>query len=253
MSHRSPGYGRLTKHPLRRYPNTRDRPDRILTSRRDCQVDTEHDATGMRLDIDIGTPLFLEVRGVPGKFKSKLIGMDVGRFLIIATPAGQLPPGAKVDPDTFIKVRYVHQGSVYGFETFVRGIVIRPARLLLVAYPQQVAEQSLRKAERFDCHIACEMVIGSSRSPGTLVDISTTGGRCVVPVHPNDDAKTRPAVGAEIALHLHTHEAGEVVLPARVVNINEHHGAAQLGLCFGEVAGTAMTALEKVVMPFTMD
>lgn len=211
------------------------------------------EGTGQRLDIDIATPLFLEIQEVTGKFKSKLIGMDIGRYLVLATPQGQLPPGAKVGLDTFLKVRYVHRGSVFGFGSYVKGIISRPVRMLIIAYPKQVAEQSLRKAERFDCHIPCQAVIDSLQSEGTIVDISMAGCRCMIPVPATQSAESRPTIDGRIELHLHTHEAGEVVLHAVVVNITEQHGAAQLGIRFDDKNSAAIAALEKVIMPFSME
>jgi c-di-GMP-binding flagellar brake protein YcgR len=211
-----------------------------------------HEA-GQRLDIDIGTPLFLEVRGIPGKYKAKLIGMDAGRYLVITMPHCPGPTECKVGEDTFLKVRYVHGGNVFGFTSYVMGPVSHPVRLLIIAYPKQVAEQSLRKAERFDCYLPCKASIHDANADGTIVDISIAGCRCVMPLSPTDQADSHPGIDDAITLRLTTHEAGEVTLSGTIVNTTEYHGAVRLGVSFGKLEPAAAGALEKVIMPFTMD
>lgn len=211
-----------------------------------------HEA-GQRLAIDIGTPLFLEVRGIPGKYKSRLIGMDAGRYLIITMPHCPEAAACKVDEDTFLKVRYVHGGNVFGFTSFVKGVITSPVRLLVIAYPKQVAEQSLRKSERFDCYLPCKAGIHDATADGTIVDISIAGCRCVMPYTPTDQADDHPSIDDTITLKLTTHEAGELVIKGTIVNTTEYHGAVRLGISFGEPEPATARILEKVIMPFTMD
>ncbi|MBI5463219.1 MAG: flagellar brake protein [Gammaproteobacteria bacterium] len=204
--------------------------------------------TGTRINIEMGTPLFVEIDGIEGKLKSKLIGLEPGSYLVIATPHG--PPGArsKFTPGNRVTLRYVNQGSVYGFETGILGDVRTPVNLLLIAYPRMIVEKSLRKAERFDCYIPCHIEAAGITGDGTIVDISMAGCRCIIPpIIGKQPPRQPPAVGSDIGFSVTTPEGGKLALKANIVNTTEYHSAARVGVVFQPLDEAVRKQLEKVI------
>lgn len=132
----------------------------------------------VRLAIEIGTELQLEIVNVSARFKSELIGMETNQYLITKMP--------DIVDDEFeekcIKYkgaevigRYMYRGTIIGFKTNLVDIISTPARLIFIRYPTKVEEYNVRKNERINCMLPGKLKIDSTVVDGTVVDLSLSG------------------------------------------------------------------------------
>jgi c-di-GMP-binding flagellar brake protein YcgR len=128
--------------------------------------------------------LKLNVPGFAGSYGSTLVGMERNRYLICTAPP--LPSlWAVLNEWNQIIVRYVVQGTVYGFKCSLLGVTEKPERLVFLSYPENIEVVNLRQHERVSCLIPGEMKLEEKTFRGALVDLSMGGCRFVF--SSNDD------------------------------------------------------------------
>jgi c-di-GMP-binding flagellar brake protein YcgR len=146
--------------------------------------------TGKRVAIELGTALNFQVHGVESRLKSSFVGMEPGKYAIIKIPHGPDGFQSKLYKGNSIIVRYMHEGTVYGFQTQILNTITEPARLLFIEYPKVIEEHSLRSSQRIDCYLPCkfrltsqvendagEQVDTENEVDGVVVDLSNVGCR----------------------------------------------------------------------------
>lgn len=146
--------------------------------------------SGKRVAIELGTSLTFEVTGVDSRIKSSFIGMEPGRYVIIKMPIGSDEYQSKLCKGNSVIVRYLHEGTIYGFKTLILNTIAEPASLLFIEYPQAIEEHNLRASQRLDCYLPCKFrMVGSIKNDageeeivedefeGVVADISKVGCR----------------------------------------------------------------------------
>jgi hypothetical protein len=128
----------------------------------------------------IGMRMVITIEGL-GTFKSTLIGMEHGQYLIIKLPMIPDIPVKYLRQNDFV-VRYVHAGGVYGFRTSLVSLIKEPMRLFVLDYPNKIESLNLRKNERYECLIpAVAKILQANATPfewqGFIADISPFGCR----------------------------------------------------------------------------
>jgi c-di-GMP-binding flagellar brake protein YcgR len=135
----------------------------------------------LRINVEMGTQVLIQVEGMQERFKSTLIGMDPGSYLIVKFPqlfglVGKLTTGSSVI------VRYISEGSIYGFESEVLETALKPGRLIFLRYPKIVEKHCLRKFKRLSCSIpAAAQLSDKGTYEGLILDISRGG--CKFSIH----------------------------------------------------------------------
>ena len=132
-----------------------------------------------RLTIDLGTLLVLEFDETNRRLKSELIGMDPGNFLLIRMPANfQERNLSRMYPKgTTLIVRYVYEGSVFGFQSYIVSYMLQPSRLIFLSYPEEVEGHNLRSARRINCFLPATLKSVNHDVHGFIIDLSNTGCR----------------------------------------------------------------------------
>ena len=123
-----------------------------------------------------GTQIQIQLEGL-GPSKSQFIGMTGGEFLIIKTPLVQ-DISTKLFQKNHVIIRYLHEGSVYGFRCTLIGLVKEPYRLSILSYPETIECLNLRKHERVECLIKASLKIHDLQEyslQGIIQDISLGG------------------------------------------------------------------------------
>lgn len=136
--------------------------------------------TSQRVTLEIGHELYLEVEGVQTQLRSHLVGMEPGHFLILAMPDTKIPGGVgyKFAPGRPVVVRYLHRGTIFGFESLVVDSINQPARLIFMRCPRIIEERDIRERRRVDCFLPVTLKIGDKDVEGMVTDISETGCKC---------------------------------------------------------------------------
>lgn len=90
--------------------------------------------------INIGTQFQLDISGIDKRLFSELVGMEEGKFLIVKMPEEyhQKNMGSFVSNKKEIVVRYLENGVVYGFETYIMKAIYDPSELLFIDFPIKI-------------------------------------------------------------------------------------------------------------------
>ena len=121
----------------------------------------------------LGMLLRVQITGI-GSFRSRLIGMDPGKTLLIQPPSFA-DIGTKRNEKNHIVVSYLHYGRVYGFRCTLLLVVREPYRFAVLSYPEALENINLRKHERISCLIAAAVRVNEQSYEGVVSDISKGG------------------------------------------------------------------------------
>lgn len=124
---------------------------------------------GMTLNIEFK---FSDNSGV--KTQSQLVGFLRGEYLIVTTPKIN---GEYVNYSRHrnLVVRYILEGSVYGFQVGILRVMGSPFNLTFLEYPETIEQVSLRGAPRVQVVIPFEREGDGDSENETLLNISATG------------------------------------------------------------------------------
>ncbi len=204
-------------------------------------------ATGMRLAVDIGTPMVAEIQGLDVKIKCPLVGMQPGEFLILRPPKSYAYKLFHVGKSPRAVVRYIYNGRVFGFESALLGAILDPLGLIFLGYPKQVSEHNLRAAPRLECHLPAKAALNDIEVGGTIQDISPTGclfrlKTALLPTAPS----SAPALEMNIRIDLHLPDQSDTLaLHGKIKNIEQDAHRIDLGVAFKDIGEAARLQISR--------
>ena len=187
------------------------------------------------LSVSIGTRMLLEPVGVAERFKTDFVGMECRRYLIVRLPR---IPGMREQfyEDKPVRVRYIHEGNVYGFESRVVSLLVAPFRLLFLAYPENIETLNLRQCPRVDCYLPAGVVLSGKRYKGLVLNLSCGGCQVVVETR-DQDSPPKIAVDEDITLEFKMFASDKNMnLAGKVKNINVNDTRIYLGVKYNELS-----------------
>lgn len=124
-----------------------------------------------------GTTLRIQINGSKARLASELIGMEDGKYLIIKMPPiySVVEASSLIYKGNTISVRYMHKGSVFGFQSNIIDVIINPAKLIFIEYPKIVKDYDLREFTRIDCLLPAKVIISDQIIDGSITNISREG------------------------------------------------------------------------------
>ncbi len=139
------------------------------------------------LEIALDAEVSVQLRG-GNRIPTRLLGKLAAQYLVLRGNRGSLD-GIKLDYGESVIVRYLHEGVVYAFRSFVLHMALKPEKLIFLAYPQAgLQRHSLRQAQRLACTLPCRINLDEEPRLGLLVDLSATGCQVVLPNEEGHDA-----------------------------------------------------------------
>ncbi|MEW5774040.1 MAG: flagellar brake protein [Thermodesulfobacteriota bacterium] len=181
----------------------------------------------------LGMRMLVEAQGLEPGFRTTLSGLERGRFLLLHLPrTGGITE--QLYPERKVKVRYIHEGNLYGFLSQVVACQVTPFRLLYLAYPKAFERLNLRRDQRVDCFIPAGLEMPGSVGPAyraMVMNISTSGCRAAL------DAAGQRLPGFEVgnAVRLGFRLAGselDITLECLVKSLDADGSRVFLGLIF---------------------
>lgn len=152
----------------------------------------------------VGLKLEIQIEGEMGRVKSELIAVEKDRLLIMKLSHFQsLENVARLTyVGTRIIIRYIDNGTMFGFKSSVIHFMSDPVRLIFIKCPSKIERQDLRKSIRINCYLPANVIIIDHRIEGAIIDISRNG--CYFTVK---EAKVENnqilQVGNEISVNFH--------------------------------------------------
>lgn len=207
----------------------------------------------MRLAIELGTEVSLDAARIVGRLRSHVVGMAPGRYLILTAPPAQ-PPGPlhqQFREGDVVIVRYIYNGSVFGFRSFVSTVATSPERLVFIAHPAHVEEYNIRAAPRLDCFVPAVLEFAQSVAcEGTISDMSKTG--CQVLIRSEHFGESPPAHGDEVTLKFRLPgREQDLSLQGEVRRIDQDGERLRIGIAFDEPAEEAYRQVYEYLSPGT--
>jgi c-di-GMP-binding flagellar brake protein YcgR len=195
--------------------------------------------TGKPVAMEIGTQIEIMLEDPNLHAKSDVIGMEPGSYIIIKTPNIRNTTLSQIYPGTDIIVQYLHQGTVFGFKSDLRGIVSVPAKVMFISYPKMIFRYDLRSQKRMECFLPSKLVINGEEQAGVIRDISRDGCRCVIKAARGGQF---PHIEIEKIIMVHLQLPGvarEPKLQGKVKNIQCDVHEMTLGIQFHQVTAGA--------------
>jgi len=159
---------------------------------------TESFNRSQRLFIELGTSLLLEPEN-PGRcVTSELIGMQVGKYLIVQIADQNLRENRLMDGE-LLRVKYILSDDVFGFNSHIIRTLQDPDDLLFLEYPQEVESCNIRAQKRVECFLPIQISMEETCLKGTIFNINEKGCLCTVDNSPLLDSSRTNLVHLELS------------------------------------------------------
>ena len=192
--------------------------------------------------IDIGTKIYMEIEGVNFSVTSIFIGLLKDEFMIVTLPKRYKSVKNKLFPSNKMIVKYLHDGSVYAFQTSVIEMITNPIRALAIEYPKVVQQRELRVVKRNNVIIPGRIEAKKVEFSIVVFDISKNG--CRFKYH--DDKSTMVPLREGDLLRIYCRFPGvadEVGAMASVRNARREQDKLSVGIQFQDISKTFLTPL----------
>jgi len=207
---------------------------------------------GDALSLALGTKMLVEPVGVGEQFKTHLVGMERGQYLIVRFPP---IPGVRehLHLEKPVKVRYVHEGNLYGFLSEVRMVVAARYKLLFLDYPVTVEILNLRQCRRMDCYLPVTVNLNENWCDGLILNIS--GGGCQVAVETKDKERLpNVTVDDEVTLDFkmpYTDKVMHIIIGGKAKNVHIQSDRICMGVEYDEFSDEHRDSIERYVQHVT--
>jgi c-di-GMP-binding flagellar brake protein YcgR len=190
-----------------------------------------------------GLQIQVEISGVSIKMSSISVGYLADNYLIIKYPStgafGSI--ASKLFKGNKVTVRYISNGSVFGFQSELLGTTSVPARLLFIACPSVIARHNLRSNRRFECYLPADLNVdrvkgGDVVQEGIITDISSTG--CSFNMVKGSPEQSLPDVRLTDTIVLRSQLPGmenRIELSGNVKNMQRDSQGIRMGIMFNEI------------------
>lgn len=204
-----------------------------------------HLASASELDVGLGTRMLLRTGGVSADIKSELIGVARNEFLIVKAP---LIPGMRslFTGGEAVVVRYLAEGTIFGFHSTMLLSQLKPVPLLFLEYPYQVEKIELRKEKRAQCTLPGKVHCKSGIFSGIIVDLSGGGAKLDLTLDEVDAALLRPNDLVVLEFVLFQPEK-PVLLSCEIKNMTAAKNHYVLGLQFQDMEDATRKELEDYI------
>lgn len=186
---------------------------------------------GIQVDVRPDMPVVLQFPRDGAKYSSRVVGVEPYRYIIAKMP---LAPGirAMVSPGQGLTLKAECDGIIYGFDTEILHTILKPAALLILAYPMSTEKIELRRHKRLSCLLPVRLENPFAHTLAFMVDISLGGCRLVVDKNDTDGILNIMA-GDAVTIHSLQEIFGQG-LQATIANTAQKNHKAFLGAAFAE-------------------
>lgn len=200
------------------------------------------------LPAEPGIPLMVKIAGVPDQLRCCLVGVEPGVSIIVRLPVS-VGESWKLSENTNCVVRYLSDGTVYGFKTYLQGKYVRdPLRFLFLAFPYDLEVHNLRGSSRIACFLPSKLDLGQSSLDGVVLDIGAGGASFEYRIPPDSGSPPALYLGMEVTLICELWGMdGEQSIACQVRNFNVDDTTLSVGMAFGEGNDTAIACIKDYV------
>lgn len=203
---------------------------------------------GKSIDVQINHP-------VATRFKTTLIGYEVGNYIIFRHPELGRTDNYKdvlVEGNVVI-IRYLlegTQGQCCAFKATIKHVVRHPQKLIFIEFPKEIENRLLRLHQRFVTHLPASICsanseeVDSTKLNGIINDISAKGCGFSFKSDNINIKVNKTQVNVKISLS----GDSEVLIPATVCNSRYEQGKVFVGIQFIDAEKQVRKVLEHLLI-----
>ncbi len=201
------------------------------------------DDKGIRIFIELGTTLQLDIEGTNISLTSEMIGMEVGRYLIIKVY--QMNNGQREElRNNTITAKYLHKNSILGFKSNIISIISEPENIIFLEYPKSIKNFNVRTHKRVPCFLPIQLEIEYNVVEGAIIDINTAGCCCVVKHFKILDEQALD----KVTIHLQNSKLErEYSLLGNIRSIRQKKDEINIGIMFTKIDSNTQEAIQSIV------
>jgi len=198
---------------------------------------------GVKLEISPGKEVILRVPGHEQSYRGTIIGLDPYDYIIAKV---RLPSSLRKDLKLGgeVVIKYVNQGTIYGFKAHVHNAISKPAPLIFFNYPDIIEKLPLRRTPRTQCNIDGTIHTTEEEIECMIVNVSETGCRVSARVGTRGQLRNTKVDDALIAT-MNLGSQGEMKVAVAVKNIQQEKGIISLGCMFLDITDKETIAIQK--------
>jgi len=132
-----------------------------------------------RLFIELGTSLHIETKDKIKSVSGKLVGMKVGKYLIVDISSIKSDTNL-FEIDDLIRIKYINIEDIFNFSSKILTVLKKPDNLIFLQYPQMVKSCNIRNQKRVDCFLPIHSKIDGAITSVIVTNISLRGCRCLI-------------------------------------------------------------------------
>lgn len=199
------------------------------------------------LKLQYGEVILVRPEGLDFRLTTHFVGMESRSYLIVRlSPLGvdlaQVQPN--LEKGNELKLFITCAGSLIAYRSRSMAFNATPYRHLYLAWPSQGEAFTLRRHDRFDCHLPARVESPGLCLSGMLLDISRGGCRASLdPPDGPDGPSLREGALVELRFSLLNPKRSDTVL-CEVRNTGRAKGLLLLGLRFVDLTGPVRARLE---------
>ncbi|QJT10870.1 flagellar brake domain-containing protein [Oceanidesulfovibrio marinus] len=201
---------------------------------------------GEKLALEIGHDVLIEIQGLGRRFKTIIIGGEVGQYIIVKPPQTRAGLEALL-PGTLLTMRYImSRGRICGFQSEVRQITRKSPRLLFISYPTTFEVLNLRRHDRVHCYQPVTFYVEAQEYSGHILNISTGG--CLVTMPPSEEDTYMFAENAEAFLNFRKFESEDYsYVQGRIKKVMREHDHTNVAIEFDTLTDDVRECIESYV------
>jgi len=106
-----------------------------------------------------------------------LIGVEDGKYLIVKMPSLHVMESVSnlLVNGNEITAKYMHKGTMFGFQSTVIDLIQKPFKLVFIKYPDKTDSYDVRGNKRVECFLPASLKIAEQILEGSITDISRAG------------------------------------------------------------------------------
>lgn len=201
------------------------------------------DDKGVRIFLELGTSLQLEVKETALSLKSEMVGMEVDKYLIAKVYQMSDEQKDLIKKNEVI-VKYLHKNSVFGFQSNIISIISEPESIVFLEYPKEINNYEVRANKRIPCFLPAKLEIEYNTVEGVIVDINTTGCCCVI----KDFKILSEQTLDNVTIHLQNSKLEyDFTMLGKVRSIRHNKDELYIGIIFVKIDGNTQSAIQAII------
>ncbi len=184
-----------------------------------------------------GTTLEIQIEKTAPRLTSELFAVEKDKFLIVKmSPYQSLQNATRlVRKGTKLVVRYMYEGTVFGFNSTILHVMVSPAKLIFIKYPEEIESCELRAHKRITCYLPANVRIADKAIEGTIIDISREGCQFTAK-NPKVKSSLILQVGNEISVSFQFPGVEKKLIAAgEQKNIKKDRDSVDIGVKFSKI------------------